>query len=95
MARRERILTRDSWLCQCEECRTTGRVLPAHEVDHITPRAEGGTDAIENLVVLCPNCHRRADKGALSRAHLLRLTSAARDGHRDQGAPKSEGEEGV
>ena len=28
------------------------------EIHHIIEQAEGGTDAIENLIVLCPNCHQ-------------------------------------
>lgn len=35
------------------------------EVHHIIPRAKGGTDDEDNLVVLCPNHHALADKGML------------------------------
>ena len=28
------------------------------EIHHIIEQAEGGTDDIENLIVLCPNCHQ-------------------------------------
>ena len=28
------------------------------EVDHINPRSQGGTDAYENLTVLCPPCNK-------------------------------------
>ena len=59
MAKRARILARDSWLCQCQECRTTGRVLPAHEVDHITPLHLGGTDDEGNLQAINRECHKR------------------------------------
>ncbi len=75
-------------------CLNCGWDKDVTDVHHITPRSEGGTDAIENLVVLCPNCHRRADKGALTRERLRELTSAARGGD-DQGAPNSDGEDGV
>lgn len=32
---------------------------PYLEVHHLLPLAAGGTDAIRNVVALCPNCHRR------------------------------------
>ena len=40
------------------------------DVHHIKPRAEGGTNNRENLIVLCPNCHGDARRGAYSRARL-------------------------
>jgi 5-methylcytosine-specific restriction protein A len=36
------------------------------EVHHITPVAEGGTHDPTNLIALCPNHHKEADKGLLS-----------------------------
>ena len=35
------------------------------EVHHIIPKAVGGNDVIENLILLCPNHHALADRGAL------------------------------
>ncbi len=32
---------------------------PFLEVHHIVPLADGGTDTRENVVALCPNCHRK------------------------------------
>ncbi len=40
------------------------------DVHHIKPKAEGGTNNLKNLIVLCPNCHRDAGRGAYSRAQL-------------------------
>jgi 5-methylcytosine-specific restriction protein A len=39
-------------------------------MDHIIPTAEGGTDAEENLQVLCQPCHARktAQEGVRGRA---------------------------
>jgi 5-methylcytosine-specific restriction protein A len=49
---RLRILTRDQWLC-----RLCGAW--ANTVDHVIPRAAGGTDDDWNLRALCMPCHRR------------------------------------
>ncbi len=35
------------------------------EIHHILPRRVGGTDALENLILLCPNHHAMIDKGML------------------------------
>ena len=49
---RASVLRRDGYLCQ--RC----RVRPAKEVDHITPRSQGGTNDLWNLQSLCRPCHR-------------------------------------
>ncbi len=51
------ILTRDMHLCQ--QCLREGRAAEAKTVDHITPKAHGGTDAESNLQSLCWPCHYR------------------------------------
>jgi 5-methylcytosine-specific restriction protein A len=55
---RKTILTRDKHLCQ--PCLAKGRVTAANQVDHITPKAKGGTDHEDNLRAICQPCH--ADK---------------------------------
>lgn len=50
-------------LCGCE---LTPRIA---ELDHIKPRANGGTDAISNLQWLCKVCNRM--KGAMSQDEFL------------------------
>lgn len=40
------------------------------DVHHITPRNEGGSNKYTNLIVLCPNHHRMAGKGAIPRDQL-------------------------
>lgn len=52
---RQRILTRDNGICQA--CLANGIVTLANHVDHIKPKAEGGSDAEENLQSLCQPCH--------------------------------------
>lgn len=46
-------------------------------VHHITPRREGGKDAVANLIVLCPNHHAMADRGLLTREELKQRNRAA------------------
>lgn len=55
--RRARILTRDKHLCQ--NCMRNGRITAAPTVDHIKPKAHGGTDDDSNLEALCWPCHKR------------------------------------
>lgn len=52
---RLRILKRDNGICQI--CLASGRTTLAKHVDHRTPKADGGTDAEENLQSLCVACH--------------------------------------
>ena len=49
-------LARDLHLCQ--PCARAGRVTPATEVDHITPKAKGGADHLDQLQSICTPCHR-------------------------------------
>lgn len=43
----------------CRHCAAVGRVVQATDVDHIVPRARGGTDDKANLQPLCHACHSR------------------------------------
>jgi 5-methylcytosine-specific restriction enzyme A len=43
-------------LAEEPQCRSCG--LPATTVDHITPRAFGGSNARANLQPLCSGCHK-------------------------------------
>lgn len=52
---RARILKRDRHICQA--CLRNGRPRPAETVDHIIPKAHGGTDDDRNLESLCYSCH--------------------------------------
>ena len=54
---RERILRRDCGLCQ--PCKRRGLLTTALQVDHIVPKAAGGTDAWTNLQAICNECHNR------------------------------------
>ena len=48
---RDAVLERDGW--RCADC-GRGGVLEVHHVVHVE---DGGTDALDNLVALCPPCH--------------------------------------
>lgn len=39
---------------RCRYCRA-----PAATIDHVAPRAQGGSDDLENLVVCCRNCNSK------------------------------------
>ena len=45
-------------------CRFPGCGAPVAYTDahHIIPRSEGGTNALDNLMLLCRRCHRRVHK---------------------------------
>ena len=47
------------------------------DVHHITPRRHGGTNDLDNLIVLCPNHHRMADKRLIPAGELKTITRAA------------------
>lgn len=69
---RKRILTRDKHLCQ--ECKRNGRIATGNHVDHIVPKAKGGTDAEGNLQTLCLTCHEA--KTAREKGHKVRVQIA-------------------
>ena len=53
---RQVILRRDAGLCQ--PCLRLGRTTLGSTVDHVVPKARGGTDAEANLQCICNDCHR-------------------------------------
>lgn len=60
----------------CEVCRAEGRYTYNNlEVHHITPLKEDETKLLDNdnLICLCADCHKRAEKGELSRDYLTEL----------------------
>lgn len=52
---RAQALKRDRHLCI--PCMAGGRPTPATQVDHIKPKAKGGTDDLSNLQSICDECH--------------------------------------
>lgn len=55
---RARILERDHYLCQCEDCKANHLVTLADEVDHIIPTSQGGTDEDWNLRAINAEHHK-------------------------------------
>jgi HNH endonuclease len=51
---RQYLLTK--WEHRCAYCDTDGLPL---EIDHVHPRAKGGSDRVSNLVVACHRCNQR------------------------------------
>ena len=60
-ARRRQVLRRDGGCCQVPGCRN-GTFVDVH---HLCPRAEGGTNELENLVTVCGAHHRAIHEGRL------------------------------
>jgi len=44
------------------------------DIHHIIPKSRGGTDDDANLIFLCPNCHRLADRKNFSNEYLFSLS---------------------
>ena len=59
-SRREAILYRDNYTCQC-----CGKKYVRLEVHHIIFRSMGGTDDERNLITLCEKCHKAIHDGLL------------------------------
>lgn len=53
----------------CQDCKQPAPFVnrltnePFLETHHITPLAQGGSDTIENIIAICPNCHRKRHYG--------------------------------
>ena len=80
---RLRILKRDMHLCQ--PCLRKSRATPATQVDHITPKAKGGTDDDDNLEAICAECH--AVKTTAEAAEAQGRTVKTRLGFTPDGRP--------
>lgn len=72
--KREQVMKRDGYLCQCEECKASGRLLIAHEVDHIdNKRGPDGrlNDSLTNLRAINRDCHRAKTAREASRGRMI------------------------
>lgn len=53
-----RAQVRERDLGMCQPCQRAGRDTPGNEVDHVVPKAQGGTDHPSNLQAICSTCHK-------------------------------------
>jgi len=63
---KRRVLLEAGHRCAIHTCRH-----PDVDVHHIVPWSARQEHAFENLIALCPNCHRRAHQGQIDRKSLL------------------------
>lgn len=74
-------LQRARWRCEacgCEAPFRTEQGDPYLEVHHLRRLADGGSDTVDNVVALCPSCHREVHLGENAdrmRLQLLELRS--------------------
>ena len=76
---REVIIRRDMGLCQ--QCKREGRLNPYRKgqgfaVDHVVPKAQGGTDELGNLELKCHSHHlqKSLDEAVVGRGGKIRPT---------------------
>lgn len=62
---RRRVLVEAGHRCSIPTCRYI-----EVEIHHIVPWAKSQSHDYENLIALCANCHRRADRGEIDRISL-------------------------
>jgi hypothetical protein len=63
-----RVMARQEFIDRCAIC---GWDEASNDVAHIVARKDGGTDTIDNIVMLCPNHHRLYDTGRISQDAVL------------------------
>lgn len=68
--KRTAILSRDHGICQ--PCLRDGHVHQGTHVDHVVPKAEGGTDDDSNLQTICAERHRAKTAAEAARARQSR-----------------------
>lgn len=67
---KKRILKKQK-IAHCEYCgNKTKEILQIH---HIEPIAKGGNNNLDNLIILCPNCHKSAHAGIIKKDELHKL----------------------
>jgi len=59
----------------CRECQKKGRTTLATEVDHIVPKAQGGSDRRANLQPLCRDCHQAKNHADVAAAQSRKSSS--------------------
>ena len=54
-------------------CANCGWNIGPRDVHHILPVCKGGKNEMDNLITLCPNCHRLSHRNLLSEDKLKEL----------------------
>ena len=73
------VLERDGNLWQCTYCKQEDRTALATEVDHVIPKARGGTDDLSNLQAINTDCDVRKtiETAPMSRRPLAEIQNDA------------------
>lgn len=74
---RRRVLVEAGHRCAIPQCRS----LVGVDLHHIVPWATCRKHEYENLIALCPNCHRMADSGTIDRKALRMYKQNLRSAH--------------
>lgn len=74
---RRRVLVEAGHRCAIPQCRS----LAGLDVHHIVPWTSCRKHEYENLIALCPNCHRLAHNGSIDRKALLMYKEKLRSAH--------------
>ena len=75
---RLRVLDRDGWRCQGEDCGRNIRIGTPFQTDHIIALVNGGKNRESNLQSLCDDCHAiktRADVKAKAKTARIKKRS--------------------
>lgn len=65
---RRDLLIESGYRCAMPHCRET-----EIDIHHIVDYAKGGTDTFDNLIALCPNCHRRVTNGEVDQKAIRQI----------------------
>ena len=58
--KRQFVLARDNYTCQCCKGKSGSKELHVH---HVIPKSEGGTNVVTNLITVCAPCHKDIHAG--------------------------------
>ena len=83
---RRQVLVEASHRCAIPQC-----PHPDVDIHHIIPWARCKKHEFGNLIALCPNCHRRAEKGEIDRKALQKYKALLATNHSDIAGPSPEG----
>ena len=67
----KRRMLKNQKIAHCEYCgNKTKEILQIHHIDSV---ANGGNNDLNNLIILCPNCHKAAHAGIIKKDELQKL----------------------